>query len=101
MRHVAVTVPFAVVIAAGFVSPRAAAAATLAVTNAEIHPIFGPVIPGGVLIADGGKIVAVGAAEAVTVPPGAAVVDAGGLALTNDAILRVGLPCVCSSSRMR
>jgi imidazolonepropionase-like amidohydrolase len=58
-----------------------ASAAPLAVTNVVVHPVSGPAVPDGVLVADGGKIVAVGPAGETEVPPGAAVVDAGGLHL--------------------
>ena len=45
----------------------------LALTGARIYPIAGEPIADGVLVLQGGKIVAVGAAGAVTVPAGAEV----------------------------
>jgi len=59
----------------------AAPAAPIAVLNAVIHPVSGPAIPDGVLVAEDGRIVAVGPADRTEVPPGATVVDAGGLHL--------------------
>jgi imidazolonepropionase-like amidohydrolase len=50
----------------------------IAFSGARIIPIAGPEIPNGVLVVQGGKIVAVGAAGAVTVPAGAQRVDASG-----------------------
>lgn len=48
----------------------------LAITNARIYPVTSPVIPSGVLVVQGGKILAVGAD--VSIPPGAEVIDARG-----------------------
>jgi imidazolonepropionase-like amidohydrolase len=50
-----------------------------AFTNASIFDgTGGPVVEGGVLVVEGGKIVAAGAADEVEVPSGAEVVDLGG-----------------------
>ncbi len=46
--------------------------------GAHIIPIAGPEIPNGVLIVQGGKITAVGAAGSVSIPSGAEVVDVSG-----------------------
>jgi imidazolonepropionase-like amidohydrolase len=84
---------------AAFAALGAAHAAPIAVTNAVIHPVAGPVIQGGVLVADGGRIVAVGPAGRVEVPAGATVVDAGGLGLWPgmiDALSYLGLSEVTS-----
>ena len=51
----------------------------LAVRNARIYPITGPVIPSGTIVVTDGKITAVGAG--VPVPAGARVIDAGGRTL--------------------
>lgn len=48
----------------------------LAIRNAKIYPVDGPVIEKGTVLIDGGKIVGVG--TDVAVPAGAEVVDAGG-----------------------
>jgi len=48
----------------------------LAIKNARIYPVTGPVIPSGVLLVEGGKITAVGAD--VSIPAGARVIDAEG-----------------------
>ncbi|HJS48323.1 MAG TPA: amidohydrolase family protein, partial [Gemmatimonadales bacterium] len=53
----------------------------LVVRGARILPVAGPPIERGVLVAQGGKIVAVGAEGAVAVPSGAEVVDATGKVL--------------------
>ncbi len=50
----------------------------LVVRGARIVPVAGPPIERGVLVARGGKVVAVGAEGAVAVPDGAEVVDATG-----------------------
>jgi len=46
--------------------------------GAHIIPIAGPEIPNGVLVVQGGRITAVGAAGSVTIPSGAEVIDATG-----------------------
>ncbi len=48
----------------------------IAITNATIHPASGPVITGGTIVFDKGKIAAVG--EHASIPPDADVIDAGG-----------------------
>lgn len=53
----------------------------LVIRGARILPVAGPPIERGVLVARGGKIVAVGAEGAVPVPDGAEVVDATGKVL--------------------
>ena len=63
--------------------PAASAAAPaqdrpVVIRGARILPIAGPPIERGVLVARGGKIVAVGAEGAVSLPDGAEVVDATG-----------------------
>ena len=52
-------------------SVSAAGAQTLAFTNARVIPITGPTIDNGILVVEGGTIVAVGAAGQVQVPAGA------------------------------
>ena len=54
-------------------------AAPVAIVGGTIHPISGPAIERGVLVFDHGKIVAVGAEGAVSVPNNAERIDAGGL----------------------
>jgi imidazolonepropionase-like amidohydrolase len=65
-------------IAAAVLAPMHAglSAQTIAITNATIHPVSGPVIPRGTVLIRDGKIAAVGAS--VSVPSGATVVDATG-----------------------
>ncbi|MHB1329097.1 MAG: amidohydrolase family protein [Gemmatimonadales bacterium] len=46
--------------------------------GAHIIPIAGPEIPNGVLVVQGGRITAVGAAGSVTIPSGADVIDVSG-----------------------
>lgn len=58
-----------------------AGAEPVVVTGATVHPVSGPAVPDGVVVMDGGVIVAVGAANDVTVPAGAERVDAAGLHL--------------------
>ena len=58
----------------------AANAQTVAITNARIHTVAGPVIERGTVIINNGKITAVGAS--VTVPSGARVIDAAGKVVT-------------------
>src|SRR5262245_59894336 len=48
----------------------------VALTNATIHPVTGPVIEKGTLIFDGGKITALGASAAI--PSGAETIDLAG-----------------------
>jgi imidazolonepropionase-like amidohydrolase len=50
----------------------------VAIVGATIHPISGPVIERGTLVVRDGRIVAVGAAESVSIPDDAEVVDAAG-----------------------
>lgn len=53
----------------------------LVLRGAEVHPVAGPVIPSGVVVIAGGKILAVGDSD-LTVPEGARVVDCKGLVVT-------------------
>jgi len=55
-------------------------AQAIAITNARIHPIAGPVIPRGTVVIEGGRITAVG--PNVAVPVGARVIDATGKVVT-------------------
>jgi imidazolonepropionase-like amidohydrolase len=48
----------------------------VALTNATIHPVSGPVVEGGTLVFSGGKIAALG--KEATIPENAEVVDLGG-----------------------
>jgi imidazolonepropionase-like amidohydrolase len=69
-----------------------AAAHTIAITNARIHPVSGPVIENGTLVIADGVIKAVGAR--VAVPPGATIVDGKGQWVTPglvNAATRLGL----------
>jgi imidazolonepropionase-like amidohydrolase len=50
----------------------------VAIVGGRVAPIVGPDIPGGTVLIENGRIVAVGAADAVAVPDGAQVVDAAG-----------------------
>ncbi|MBC8135222.1 MAG: amidohydrolase family protein [Fibrella sp.] len=50
-----------------------------AIVGATVHPVSGADIPNGVVVMQGGKIVAVGANSAVVVPDGATVTDATGM----------------------
>ncbi|HET7697112.1 MAG TPA: amidohydrolase family protein [Vicinamibacterales bacterium] len=65
---------------------------TIAITNARIHPVSGPVIQRGTIVMRGGRIAAVGAN--VTVPAGAQVIDAAGKTVTPgliDSAVQIGL----------
>jgi imidazolonepropionase-like amidohydrolase len=50
----------------------------VAIVGGRVVPIVGPDIPGGTVLIENGRIVAVGAGDAVAVPDGAQVVDAAG-----------------------
>ena len=70
---------FATVLAAALAaSPLAAQTRSVVVRGARLIPIAGPPIERGVLVARGGKIVAVGAEGAVSVPADAEVIDGAG-----------------------
>src|SRR5262245_25547513 len=56
--------------------PRPLQRQPVALTNAVIHPVSGPVIDPGTLVFDGGKITALG--SNVVPPHGAEVIDVGG-----------------------
>lgn len=56
--------------------PGAAQKQPVAITNATIHPVSGPVVEKGTIVFDGGKITAIGAE--VAIPEGAEVIDAAG-----------------------
>lgn len=62
------------------VAPRVVTAQTIAITNARIHTIAGPVIERGTVVISNGKIAAVGAS--VAVPAGARVIDGTGKVVT-------------------
>jgi imidazolonepropionase-like amidohydrolase len=78
MPHRQSSAPRSVACAAGLLTLASGAEAqeSLAVRNARIYTLSGPVIPAGVLVVEGGKVAAVGAD--VAVPPGVRVIDAGG-----------------------
>lgn len=84
-----------VVAVAGLLLACAAASAeTVVVRGAIIHPIAGPAIEDGVLVATDGAIAGVGPASAVPVPEGARVVEGNGLHLWPgliDAYGQIGL----------
>ena len=63
---------------AGLCSVAGAQGGTVAFTNAHLIPVDGPEIERGTLVVRDGKIVAVGAANAVRPPSGATVIDATG-----------------------
>lgn len=50
-----------------------------AIFGATVHPVSGADIPNGVVVMQGGKIIAVGAKDAVAIPAGATVTDATGM----------------------
>ncbi len=54
------------------------AGGAVAIVGGRVAPIVGPDIPGGTVLIENGRIIAVGAADAVAVPDGAQVVDAAG-----------------------
>lgn len=62
----------------GIAAPAAAQATPHAFVGATIVPVDGPPIPDGALVVSGGRIAAIGARDAVTLPAGAVVVDATG-----------------------
>lgn len=62
------------------VAATAASAQTVAITNAKIYPVSGPVIERGTVVLRDGKIVAVGAD--VSAPAGAQVIDGTGKVVT-------------------
>ena len=62
----------------GVVPIAAARSAPQAFLHARIIPIVGPEIPDGVLLIEGGKIIAVGPAGQVPIPNGTPVVDVSG-----------------------
>jgi imidazolonepropionase-like amidohydrolase len=59
----------------------APAAASVAFVGARIFPVAGPPLEDGVLVVTGGKIAAVGARGAVTLPPGAEIRELSGRVL--------------------
>ncbi|MBC7805833.1 MAG: amidohydrolase family protein, partial [Akkermansiaceae bacterium] len=56
-----------------------ATGAVTAIVGATVHPLVGADIPNGVVVMQGGKILAVGAKEAVAIPADASVTDATGM----------------------
>jgi imidazolonepropionase-like amidohydrolase len=59
-------------------TPGAPQSRAIAIVGATVHPVSGADIPNGTVVFDHGKIVAVGAAGAVTVPAGAEIVEGAG-----------------------
>ncbi len=72
----ALMLPLVLALAAAADSPPASGA--VAFRGARIHTAAGRPIDDGVLLIDKGKVVAVGSADAVTIPKGAIVIDAAG-----------------------
>jgi imidazolonepropionase-like amidohydrolase len=68
-------------LAAAALSPAALSAEVIAFRGATVYPIVGAPIPKGTVVVEDGKIRSIGVAEAVTVPPGAKVVDLAGKVL--------------------
>jgi imidazolonepropionase-like amidohydrolase len=58
--------------------PAAARAEVIALVGATVHPVSGPAIANGVVVADGNRITAVGRAGEVAVPAGARVIQCDG-----------------------
>ena len=63
-------------LALAWLPPSLARAEVLALTNATVHPVTGPVLEGATVLVDGGRITAVGAG--LGVPSGAQVLDCTG-----------------------
>jgi imidazolonepropionase-like amidohydrolase len=73
------SVPLTLILAIALVpAADAPGAGPVAFRGARIHTAAGKPIDNGVLVVDKGKIVSVGTAEAVVVPPGARVIDVAG-----------------------
>lgn len=67
-------------------------ASPIAITNGKVYPISGPVIEGGTVVFDNGKITAVG--KNIPIPPGAQVIDVKGMIVMPgmiDAFTHLGL----------
>ncbi len=90
MRSFTVTVLSAALGAMGMASIANAQETPLAFTGATIIPIVGETIERGTLVVQGGKIIAVGADDAVTIPPGAEAINAA------DKVIMPGLICTHS-----
>jgi imidazolonepropionase-like amidohydrolase len=61
------------------VAPGTSLAAPVAVVGGTVHPIAAPAIERGVILFEGEKILGVGAEGSISIPPGAALIDASGL----------------------
>jgi len=68
-------------IAFGLTSPLPAQEQPVALRGAVIHTVSGPVIENGTLIVSGGKVLAVGSADAVKIPAQTEVRDVSGLVI--------------------
>ena len=79
-EHVCVRRHVLLVLALMLAGPHLVAAQTVAITNARIHTMAGPVIERGTVVISNGRISAVGAT--VTVPSGARVIDGAGKVVT-------------------
>jgi len=64
-------------LAALLAAPAVTAAQPIAIVGGKVHPVSGPVIEGGTVVIDNGRITAVGGAS-VPLPVGARVIDAKG-----------------------
>ncbi len=73
-------VPAVLLAALLFVMPSFVSAQTVAITNARIYTVSGPVIENGTVVIQGGRIAAVG--TNVAVPAGARVINAAGKVVT-------------------
>jgi imidazolonepropionase-like amidohydrolase len=85
--------PAAGVLALFFLAgPSGGSAQVVAITNGEVHPVSGPLLPGGTVLMENGRITAVG--REVRIPVGAEVIDATGKVVTPgllDSSTRLGI----------